>query len=70
MAGWEQCIEKIQDRLTDCRNLANRNQDRVTELTKKKEELAKKLETTVQTRKDTDAQLIKILECNTLENSQ
>lgn len=42
--------------------MANRNQDKVVELNEENKELAKKLETTVLTQKDTDAQLIKLLE--------
>lgn len=60
--GSQQRISKIQDLLTDWRNLAYHREARITELTTGKEAMARELSVSTQKLKDADGQPINILE--------
>lgn len=62
MPGSQQKIDKIQSKLTEWSNLANRQGESINTLTVEKEDLAKKLNTTVQQRWDAEDELIQVLE--------
>lgn len=60
--GSQQTIEKIQEHLTDWKNLTYQQESIITELTAEKDSLVEKMETATKYCQDADEQLIKVVE--------